>query len=402
MDQPNTNDDLLEQIARDLEARRGGSPVSSKPPGVDRDVGTGAPAEPPAEPVQNLDAPPADGVQNLDPTPAAAAPPEPEPFEGFSTLPPDLQERINGLRTKTQAELAAERQRAEAAAAELAKTRNDYTSMYNRVAPMQRELDRMRNQRPATGAAPATKQLTMEDWLKRQSPERQAFFREYPADAEQQFDIARSVATEFMQELQRETHAQIAQIKTEGEIARLSAAHPDWARYGQDRDPATGRYVDRTPDATKYWGWVEKQPRSIQQMAESNSAADISEVLTTFKWEEANPEYRNTLAMPEFSAWQQAMPRNLTELVHSTNLNERLLVLSYFWRDYEEAQGAAASPEAARAQSIAARRDVQAARTTPTPRGAVAPVGNTTAAGVSEDAVVEGVYQQMQARRNRT
>lgn len=399
MDQPNTNDDLLEQIARDLEARRGGSLSSSKPPAVDRDVGTGAPAEPPAPPqdAPAPDAPPAAGAPAQDAPPAA---PEPEPFEGFSTLPPDLQERINGLRTKTQAELAAERQRAEAVSADLAKARNEYTAMYHRVAPMQRELDRMRNQ-PAVAGAPAPKQLTMDDWLKRQTPERQAFFREYPADAEQQFDIARSVAAEFMQEMQRETSSQIAQIRTENEIARLTAAHPDWARYGQDRDPTTGQYVDRTPDATKYWGWIDKQPPHIQKMAVSNSAADISEVLTTFKWEQANPEFGSTLAMPEFAQWQQAMPRNLTELVHSTNLNERLLVLSYFWRDYEEAQGAAASPEAARAQSIAARRDVQAARTTPTPRGAVAPVANT-AAGVSEDAVVESVYQQMQARRNRT
>lgn len=405
MDQPNnqieTQDEQIERIARELEARRG-TPLTVKPADEttepDTEVETAEP-EAQAEPSQAAPAPTQAPAPKAAATPAPAAPgattalpaQAPEPFPGYSALPPEAKAHYDRI------------------AAEHNKLKQDYGAMYNRVAPAQRELDRLKTElaQARSGRPPGPKQIqrpSIEEWIKTKSPEMQQHFADYPQDARAAFDLANDVLDERLKELNAEVDARVTEAERRIEVAQLSAAHPDWARYRNERDPKTGQWYHPNQDAERYWKWVASQGDDVKRMATSNRAADISEALSAFKWEESNPEYRQTLELDEFQRWAAVMPPEVTGLVTSTDLSKRQLVLSLFWRDYEAATqpngGGAADAEAQKAREIAARRARQETRTAPSLRTTSAPAATPAAAG-SEDAAIEGIYQQLQARKNR-
>jgi len=396
--QPENEDDLLEEIGRALDAKRNGGSVPPAPESAPPEPAAPEPDAPPAAQADaQADAPPEGG----EPAPEGAPPQagEDEPFPGFSSLSPELQERVRATIGKTAAELEAERRQREKLTRSLDETRRGYAAQMGRVQPLQREVDRLRRLAEGRPSPVAKRELSLQDWLKRQSPERQAYFQRYPEDAQEQFEIARSVVSDMLQDVRSEVSAELTQIRTKAEIARLQAAHPDFAQYGQHWDAARKQWVSQTPAAERYWSWVDSQPEQIRSMAESDSADDIAPALTLFKWEEQNPEYRQTLALPEFARWRAAVPQRLTEMLDSPNISERSFVLSSFWRDYQEAQGTQVGNDP-RAAEVLARREQRGNLITPLPNSAAAPASSA-APGASEDAVVEGIWQQMQARRQR-
>jgi len=382
------NEDLIEQIARSIEARKRGDapePAAEPPaPEPQAPVADAAPAAPPEQP----------GTPAGAPVPAPAATAEPEPFPGYGSLAPEIREQVDRLRTE---------------AAEKAQLQQNYMALHNRLAPIQRAYDTLRqqvdqggtqSQRPA-GPPPI---LPIEQWFKRQSPERQQYFRQYPEEATAAYEIARDLLSEQTAYLHQTFSSEIADIKMDAEIRHLTSAHPDWAQYRMAPDPATGRPTPVSREAEDYWGWVAQQSPEVQRKAQGNNATAISEVLGTYKWERSNPEYRETLGLPEFQAWTTSVPRRMLDLINSDVIDDRRYVLAQFWRDYDEATaarsaGRPANPEAQRAQDIAARRATQAQRITPSPRSTVAPASQAAGTGGSEDAAIESVYQLLKARR---
>jgi len=308
-------------------------------------------------------------------------------------LPPEAQEQFQRLRSDS-----AEAQRIRA---ELQQLQANYGSLYNRLAPTQRELDQLRRQmqsRGSQGGEPPAPTLTMEAWFKRLPKATQEFYAQYPEDRDAAFEASRAAVESVAAHLRTETEERFTRMRVESERQQLAARHPDFHQYVQRQDPRTGQWYNPTPQAQDYWSWVERQPESIQALAMGQTAAENADALTLYKWEKDNPAFQTTIQMEAYQRWAAAMPPRLTEMIHSPNLDERLTVLSYFWRDYNEAtQGAAPpTPEAIAAQQLAARRERQAERVAPSPRGTPAPAS--TAAAFDEDAAIEDVFQRMKAR----
>lgn len=390
-----TEDELIERVASEMAQRRGAAPPGPPEPPKD---------EKPAPVAES--APPADAPQ---PEPESAgapqAKPADEPFPGYKDLSDDLRAQFDRLRQ------------------DLDKTRQDYGALYNRLAPTQRELDRARGElqryqeqlrqpqaqqpqavrQPEPEPQPVTQDLRAEvdRWLKRQSPERQEYFKQFPEEAMTAFEIAHGVVNDILAQREKEFETKIQSVAQRAEYAELAARHPDYSQYAAWEDPKTRKTVFASQDAADFWSWVNRQPDNVYALANSAKAVDISEALSLYKWERENPQFGETLALPEFQRWAGAMPRRLTEMLGSTDVNERRFVLAQFWRDYEEATGAKApqpvappSPDSQRAAELAARREKQAQRTAPSFRGA--PTG--TPGRTGEDAEIEAAYQQMKAR----
>lgn len=312
-------------------------------------------------------------------------------------LPPEAQEQFQRLRSDS-----AEAQRIRA---ELQQLQANYGSLYNRLAPTQRELDQLRRQmqsRGSQGGEPPAPTLTMEAWFKRLPKATQEFYTQYPEDRDAAFEASRAAVESVAAHLRTETEERFTRMRVESERQQLAARHPDFHQYVQRQDPHTKQWYNPTPQAQDYWSWVERQPESIQALAMGQTAAENADALTLYKWEKDNPAFQTTIQMEAYQRWAAAMPPRLTEMIHSPNLDERLTVLSYFWRDYNEAtQGAAPpTPEAVAAQQLAARRERQAERVAPSPRGTPAPA-STAAGAFDEDAAIEDVFQRMKARGHR-
>lgn len=403
--------ELIESVAREMEIRRA-DPASA-----------GEPKEPAAPPAQVPTAevqPPAPGeAQSAVPTPADARPaaddPPSEPFPGYSGLSEEVRKHYDHLR------------------ADLARVRQDYGAIYNRLAPTQRELDRERRARlelqqalqsakassaagpvqpaaPAPAPAPAAADLRgeVERWLQRQSPERQEYFKQFPEEAMTAFEIAHGVVKDVLSQREEAFKHQLKTLEERTEFALLSAMHPDFSRYmlaDHPTDPA--KAIAPTQEAADFWSWVNRQPDHIYALANSSRAMDISSALSLFKWEKENPEFGQTVSTPEFSRWAAVMPRRLIEMLGSTDVGERQFVLAQFWRDYEEAtkggqpgaQSAAGGPEASKAADLAAKRAQQAQRTAPSVRSTPTPA--VFGAGASEDAEIESAWQMREAWRRR-
>jgi len=394
-----TDDDLLEQVARQLEARKGAPLAASRPPETDPQV-TGEPLaadappaapEAPAEPVAPIAQPSGE--------PPAAAPSTPAVPDWEAALSPEAREQLERLRSESE--------EAKRIRNEMDQLRANHNALYHRVAPTQRENEALRRQleqiQRSGGAAPAAAPvLTMDAWFKRLPKTTQEFYAQYPDDRDAAFEAARAAVESVAAHLRTETEERFAQMRLEAERNQLAAQHPDFQQYVQRWDAQNQRWINPTPQAQDYWGWVERQPEHIRALAVGSTAAENANALTLYKWEKDNPNFHQTLQHPDFQRWAQAMPPRLTEMVLSPNLDERLTVLSYFWRDYNEAIGNTASPtpEANAARQLAARRERQTQSIAPSPRGTPAPA-SAAAGAFDEDAAVEDVFQRMQARRHR-
>lgn len=400
-----SEDELIESVAREMEARRA-DPASAGEPKEPAQAQAQAPAAE-AQPPTLGEVQPA--------APAADAPP-PEPFPGYSELSEEVRKHYDRLR------------------ADLDKVRQDYGAIHNRLAPTQRELDRERRARqelqqalqsakapPAAGpaqpasAAPAPAPAPAADlrgeverWLQRQSPERQEYFKQFPEEAMTAFEIAHGVVKDVLSQREEEFKRQLKTLEERTEFAQLSAMHPDFSRYmlaDHPTDPT--KAIAPTQEAADFWSWVNRQPEHIYALANSARAVDISSALSLFKWEKENPEFGQTVSMPEFNRWAAVMPRRLIEMLGSTDVGERQFVLAQFWRDYEEAtkggqpgaQPAAGGPEASKAADLAAKRAQQAQRTAPSVRSTPTPAAS--GAGASEDAEIESAWQMREAWRRR-
>lgn len=394
MNAPDQDDDLLEQVARQLEARKGAPLAASQPPQVDEHAVGSEPPSAEAAPAPAPESAPAPVAEAAEPT-APPATEEQEP-EWMAALPPEAREQLQQLR--------GESTEAKRLKAEIQQLQANYGSLYNRLAPTQRELEQLRRQVQRPGSAPQAEAptLSMDSWFKRLPKATQAFYEQYPEDRDAAFEAARAAVDGMAQHLQAETQRQLQQIRLDSERAQLQARHPDFQLYVQRFDQQRQQWVSPTRQAEDYWGWVNKQPEQIQALAMGSTAAENADALTLYKWEKDNPAFSQTLQSEPFQQWASAMPPRLTEMVFSPNLDERLTVLSYFWRDYEEANRGAAppTPEANAAQQLAARRERQAERIAPSPRGTSAPT-SVAAGSFDEDAAIEDVYQRMRVRGSR-
>lgn len=372
------DEELIENIAKELEARKSGG------------------AQPAAEPEPVAQPEPVSDVADTDaaPEPESAPVEDSEPFPGFSALSPEVQERFKELSEKSKAaERLAEIER------ERDKLRADYNAVYNRLAPVQRRLSELEKQRQSAPAEqPTLSKFQVDDWVKKQTPERQRYFREFPEEARAAAEIAHEMAREIVgsevSRVREETNKRIHEIERRSEISALSAQHPDWNDYRLERD-ANGAWRPVSQTGAEYWQWVDTQPPAIRELADSDSAPAVAQALALFKWERENPEYSETVKSADFQKWANAVAPSLRSLVSSTDLRDRMYVLGQFWRDYDESR----AQENGKANDLAQKREKQRQQVAPSIRGTAAPV-NPAARG-DEDAVIESVWQQLQARKRR-
>lgn len=373
------DEELIENIAKELEARKsGGAPHAAEPEPV-------AQHEPVAEVAPSEDAP------EKPEEPAG----DPEPFPGFSALSPEVQARFKELSERSRAaERVAEIER------ERDKLRADYNAVYNRLAPVQRRLSELEKQRQVAQAEqPILSKFQVDDWVKKQTPERQRYFKEFPEEARAAAEIAHEMAREIVgtevTRVREETNKRIQEIERRSEISALAAHHPDWNEYRLERD-ANGSWRPTSQAGVEYWRWVDSQPAAIRELADSDSAAGVAQALALFKWERENPEYVETVKSADFQKWANAVAPSLRSLVSSTDLRDRMYVLGQFWRDYDESR----AQNNVKANDLAQKREKQRQQVAPSIRGTAAPVNP--AAHGDEDAVIESVWQQLQARKRRT
>lgn len=169
---------------------------------------------------------------------------------------------------------------------ELATLRQQYNAVHNRLAPVQQENARLRQQLSAPQPSPAQDSKAVP--VGQSQPEKSRFslddiaeFKEY---RETYPDEAKAIEAAFARQSQHYDHlaSQLeamqqgiqsmqqvsSQSQREAELAKLSGAHPDWATVRPSED---------------FENWLQAQPPAIAQFANSNSADDCIWLLDRYK-----------------------------------------------------------------------------------------------------------------------
>lgn len=331
------------------------------------------------------------------PEPEKAAPaPEPETPAAETTEPanPDYSALPEDVRKKLE--------QFDRVQADKAKLEQDFKALHNRLAPTQRELDRLRSQ-PRAEPKPAPRPtIELEAWLKNQPEEQRAYFDEFPSEARSAFNIAKNLAetmiSDRLGQIESESKSNIAQLQRRMEVSALQSQHPDWNKYGMRQE--NGRFVPATREAADYWTWVGQQDGTVQAAAQSDYADDISRVLSLYKFERDDGDYKSAVDSDDFKVWVGAVPRQVSALRFSNDIEDRKFMLSQFMRDRDEAIRSMESenPDARKAKALAEKRQQQAQRVAPSIRGSAAPAS---AAAGDEDAGLEAAHQLRQQRLNR-
>lgn len=344
-------DEALEAAFAEREKRRGGEP----------------PAEAPESPqAESEPAPSAEGQGE----PEA----DPEPFEGYSALPESVRAKWDEINAK-----AAE---AERLAAEHAKLKGDFSALQGRLAPTQRELERLKHSQQAPKAqAPQADIVKWDDWVGGLNAEEKAWAKEFPEEARMAFRAAQSVGSAFARQAEERVNATVTELRKQAEIDRLSAKHGDWTEYRQ------GPNGPETQKAQDYWQWVAKQSPDIQQLADGQTAQEVSVALDVYKWEKQNPEYEQVISHPAFGPWLESQPSVFKAVVRGANTNDRLILWERFVADFDRQSQ---PKDTARADKVAERRDKQARNISPSVRSNVAPASTAAASGA--DAEIEAAF----------
>jgi len=212
---------------------------------------------------------------------------EPQPREGESssrgddeTAEDDTPAWLNELPDEARDEYIRQQQ-------ELTNLRNQYNSVHNRLAPVQQENARLRQQLSGKNPSPANGQNSQAAPVgQSQSPvkfslddveEFKEFRDSFPDEAKaMEAALARqaqyvgnlesqlSEVRQGMQTIQRSSY----ETARQNELQRLSEAHPDWATVRPSED---------------FNDWLETQPESVAQLASSAKAEDCIWVLDRYK-----------------------------------------------------------------------------------------------------------------------
>ncbi len=328
-------------------------------------------------------------------TAPTAATPEPakqaEPFEGYSALPEAVRKQYD---TAMAAQKASEELTAKLRQQEL-----DNQALRNRLAPVQRqlsELQRSRQNAPAATAQPAKPSaLGFDQWLKKQTPERQAELKRFPEEAQAQFEVARdlleSTLGERLKEIESKNEERFTAITMREEVRQIEREHPDWQKYAADTLP-DGRMQCRTKEGVDYWNWVLAQGQDIQSAAKGQTAAECAQALSVYKWEKENPGYATAIKDELFEAFLTTRPRAYRDVVRGMDLKDRELIMDEFAEACAEAQRQIESedPNVAKAKTLADKRQRQVGNVAPSIRANAAPAA---AAASSEDADIDAAHQ---------
>lgn len=314
-------------------------------------------------------------AQQQEPVPEVAEPPQEgnqphadEPFEGYSTLPEAVRKRFDEAQAKAA--------RAEALAASEAKLRNDRDAAIARVAPLQRELEKYRQGQPQRQQTQTPKPVGFDDWIKDTSKDYQRWANEFPEDARIQFEVAQraaAMADTRIQSVKDEVEQRFSELRQRNELDRLARTHPDYVEF-----TATG------PKAAEIRAWAESQGPDVQAALASDSADEVSAVLSTYKWEQSDPVVRETYADPNFQQWLGKQSRHIQSMARSVDATDRVdLMHIYIGSEYGTAK--AGDPKtAARVQELTQRREQQSRTVSPSFRPNVAPASAANVGG--EDA----------------
>lgn len=166
---------------------------------------------------------------------------------------------------------------------ELARLRENYNAVHNRLAPVQQENARLRQQL-SSNSRPAKRQDSVADSVGQPPSFDLAKVEEFKEYRETFPEEAKALEAVFSAQAQTINHlqAQLGGIseglqnmqqssfsqQRERELNRLSEAHPDWASVRPSEDFAQ---------------WLEVQPPSISQMANSPKADDCIWLLDRYK-----------------------------------------------------------------------------------------------------------------------
>src|SRR5574343_886366 len=402
------DDALLTALSAERNRRRAGPSETPAPAAP-------APAAPPAQPsAQDQDPAPAASAAAAGEGPAPAPPADAgiESSPWFASLPPEAQESLRALAGKSsQAEQEAQRLRAS-----LDRTTADYHALHGRLSPTQRRLEEAQRrlaqfeqaggaarqpQQPAQTQAAAPNKADVDAWVARQAEAVRSYFEQYPGEAYAAYAIAESRVQEAveskMAKLREEMQAEFRRANLQAGVRELRARHGDVDQYMVDRT-ADGQVIPRTEQGKAYLERLARAAPEIQEMAWADDPGAVAAALDVYKWERDNPEYSETLALPEFKEWARDLTGREVQMVFSADLRERKRILGAFWRDYDAtAQARTETPEAKRAREIAEARGRQRQQVAPSPRVAGAPAS--AAAADPEEAGLEAVAAMRAAWR---
>ena len=170
---------------------------------------------------------------------------------------------------------------------ELANLRNQYNAVHNRLAPVQQENARLRQQLSNASSSPAQGQNSGAVPVGQSQPQTKFSlddveefkeFREAFPDEAKAMEAAFARQAQYvgnlesqlvqvqqgMQDIQRSSF----ETKRQTELSRLSEAHPDWMTVRPSED---------------FNRWLERQPSSISSLANSSSADDCIWILDRYK-----------------------------------------------------------------------------------------------------------------------
>lgn len=384
-------DQLLESLSAAREQRRAGSSAEAAPEPTAPSASAGSDAPAASEPGPAAEAQP-DGIETA-------------PW--FAGLPPEAQD---SLRQFTQRGSKAE-QELQRAQQELSRINQGFAAMQGRVAPVQRQLEdarrRLAQYEQAQGQAQQRAQpktpteAEFQAWVGKQPEHVRRHFSSYPEEARAQYDIAQERVREEVDQrfgqLRDEFQQSLAKERAQVAMRDLRARHPDVDAFLVDRDQQTQQPLPRTEAGRAYLGWLQGQTEEIQALAWSDQPTDVATALDLYKWEAANPEYRETLGLPEFQEWARDLTRRERQMVYSEDIRERMRVLQGFWKDYEAS--AQDTPESKRAREIAESRQKQRQVVAPSIRAPQAPAA--AAATNPEEADIEAVAALREQWRSR-
>lgn len=323
---------------------------------------------------RNGTAPPEPAAQQQEPEPGITEPAQEgnqphadEPFEGYSALPEAVRKRFDEAQKK-----AAE---ADRLATEVAKEREKYNALHGRVKPLQQYYDQNRNQ-PQKQQVQAPKPVGFDDWIKETSKDYQRWAGEFPEDARIQFEVAQraaAMADTRIQSVRNEVEQRFQALQQRSELDRLARTHPDYVEFA-----ATGQ------KAADIRAWAESQGPDVQAALASDSADEVSAVLSAYKWERGDPVVRETYNDPHFQRWLGNQSRHIQSMARSVDVIDRVdLMHIYIGSEYGAAR--ADDPKtAARVKELTQRREQQSRTVSPSFRPNVAPASAANVGG--EDA----------------
>lgn len=359
-DEDDAADAALEAAFAERQARKGIAPKDVDPPEVvDKLAGIAEPEPAKAE------------------EPEPVAPPVSEPFEGYAALPEAVRKRFDDAQKK-----AAE---ADAYAEKLRKREAEYNALHGRVKPLQQYYDQNRSQPAQKPQAPTP--VGFDDWLKATSKEYQQWATEFPVDAKVQFEQMQSVsadANKRIQSVEEKVEERFREFQKKAEIERLSRTHTDYTEY-----------TAGTAKGTDLRNWASAQGPEAIAAIESDSADEVSQALSVYKWEKENKIVAEVRYSEHFGDWLKDQSRHIQAMANSLDIEDRKDVLTWYTGGIVDQ---APDPNAAKASALAAKRQRQTANVSPLVRQTAAPA---TAADGSEDAEIDAVFKERQQWRNR-